>query len=71
VPRPDPIKLIFKIERDTKNKVRFEEVIPIGENKAGEPVPKDKAVVEKLYVSKKELKRMGNPELLYVTIESP
>lgn len=64
---------MFELDRDTKNKVRFSEVAPVGEGKerGGTPVPKDKAVVEKLYVSKAWLKKHGNPDLLHVTIQAP
>jgi hypothetical protein len=69
--KADPIQLIFQIERETKSKVRFQEMHPVEGNKVPTPVPKEKAVVEKLYVSKKDLKKMGNPDTLHVTIEAP
>ena len=62
-----PIRLWFQKETDTKNKIRFEEV----EEGTNKPVLKDKAAVEKLYISKKELKKRGFPETAIVTIEFP
>lgn len=69
--KPEPVTLIFQTERDTKTKIRFQEMSPTDGKKAPSPVPKDKAVVEKLYVSKTFLKKWGNPETLHVTIEAP
>ena len=72
VPKPDPVHLIFNVERETKTKIRFQEMDPVSNtNKNPGPTPKDRAVVEKLYVSKAQLKKMGNPETLLVTLEAP
>lgn len=46
----------FTKERDTKNKVRFQE-------------DEEPFAIDKLYVSKKFLKELGDPENLKVTIE--
>jgi len=47
----------FKKERETKNKVRYEE-------------EGDSPVIDKLYVSKTSVKELGDPEELTVTIEA-
>lgn len=65
-----PAVLTFIVERDTKNKVRLEEIV-------GELVPdeepkiahKDAAVAEKLYISKKQMKVWGDIKGLKVTLE--
>lgn len=69
--QPKPISLIFSVDRDTKTKVRFSEMDQVEGRAQPQPTPKDKAVVEKLYVSKKTLKEMGNPDTLHVTIQAP
>lgn len=72
MPQPDPIELVFRFDTETKNKIRFQEVYPITASRhAGEPVHKDAAVVDKLYVSKKALKKMGNPDTLKVQLLAP
>lgn len=45
-------------DRSTANTVRFEEVVP----------PGDQEAVGYLYVKKKALSRIGNPKLIQVTI---
>lgn len=71
MPKPDPVKLIFTTERETKSKIRLQEMQPVEGNKAPQPQPKEKAIVEKLYVSKSLMRKWGNPETLHVTIEAP
>lgn len=71
MPKPEAIHLVFQIERDTKNKVRFQEMTQTDGSKAPQPVAKDKAVVEKLYIAKSVLKKNGDPETAHVTIEFP
>lgn len=71
LPKPAPVELIFQMERETRNKIRFSEMSPVEGGKSSQPVPKDKAVVDKLYISKAQLKKMGNPEILHVTISAP
>lgn len=52
-----PIDLIFERERETKNKVRFQE-----------QGKKEELITDKLYVTKKALKSMGDPTTLHVNI---
>lgn len=52
------LELTFQEERETKNKVRFQE--------QGD---KDDFAVDKLYVSKASLEKIGNPKTLKVTIK--
>lgn len=52
-----PVVATFKFERETKNKVRFEEV-------------SEEPVIDKLYVSKKAVAELGDPKELTVTIEA-
>lgn len=59
---PDPIVLFFQVEQPTKNKVRFAEQPPL-DNPEAEPA------VKWLYITKKRLKELGDPEGLRVTIE--
>lgn len=54
---PDSVEVLFTYEQDTKNKVRFAE-----EGLEG--------VIGTLYVSKRIMAKMGNPESLRVTIAS-
>lgn len=61
MPKAQAIQLVFEKERDTKNKVRFQE-----QNDG-----KTEMAVDKLYVSKKRLKAMGDPDILHVHIEAP
>lgn len=65
-----PLVVVMSVERDTKNKIRFQEVDAEGGGKTAQPVTKDKAVLEKLYISKKALKKLGEPGSLRVTIEA-
>ena len=53
-----PVVAKFKKERETKNKVRYEEV------------DTDAPVIDKLYVSKASVKELGDPEELTVSIEA-
>lgn len=68
---PKPIQLIFQLEQETKNKIRFQEMDAAKDGKPASPTVKDNAVVEKLYISKKTLKKMGDPDVLHVTIAAP
>lgn len=52
------LQIEFEKERETKNKVRYEEVA------------KENPVIDKLYVSKTHVEELGNPETLSVTIEA-
>ena len=52
-------ELIFKLEKETKNTVRFQEA----ERPDGPPV------VGALYLQKYALKQMGSPDTLAVTIK--
>ena len=62
MPKAEPINLVFEKERETKNKVRFQEANI--DTKKG-------PVVDKLYVSKAALKKMGDPDILHVHIQAP
>jgi hypothetical protein len=59
--KPTHLDLVFVKDRDTKNKVRF------GEKIEG----KEEPAVQWLYVTKKRLKAMGDPDMLHVHIEGP
>lgn len=69
--KPEPVKLVFVEERKTKNKVRFQEMDPPEGKADAKPTTKDRAAVEKLYVSQALLKKLGEPDTLHVTIEVP
>jgi hypothetical protein len=73
VPQPKPITLVFeKAPRETKNKLIFEEakVGPDG-NPVKERPGEDKPVVGMLYVHRKVIKGLGEPDILHVTIQAP
>ena len=53
------IEIKFKRERETKNAVRFQEVVADD---------RERGVVGTLYVLKSDLQTIGNPEELSVTI---
>jgi hypothetical protein len=53
------IEIKFERERETKNAVRFAEVVADG---------RERGVVGTLYVLKSDLQTIGNPESLSVTI---
>ena len=53
-----PVTRTFRVERETKNKVLFQEVSANGKPEA----------IGALYVSKAALKTLGDPETLEVTL---
>ena len=61
------LNLRFKLERETKNTVRYEEV---EENGGGETQPKDVPVLRTLYIAKHALGG-GRPTVIRVTISLP
>jgi len=73
VPQPKPITLVFeKHTRDTKNKLIFEEATNGPDGKPVKERPaEDKPVVGMLYVHKKVIKGLGDPDILHVTIQAP
>jgi hypothetical protein len=54
-----PVTVRFQKDRDTKNTVRYAEIVEEG----------DPAVVGTLYLQKHAVKALDNPESLVVTIE--
>jgi hypothetical protein len=51
----------FEHEKDTKNAVRFQEVLEAG---------RERGVVGNIYVLKSDLAMIGNPQKLVVTIDA-
>ena len=69
--KPEAIVLDFTYEKDTPNKKRFQELEPADGGKLRKPAAKGDAIIEKIYISKKLLKDMGDPDMLTVTISAP
>jgi hypothetical protein len=61
------VTLLFARERETLNNIRFYESTRRG-LMAPERVRRDQDIVGPLYVSKRAVARLGDPDLLYVTI---
>jgi hypothetical protein len=56
-----PLTVNFEHEKDTKNAVRFSEVVEAG---------RERGVVGNIYVLKSDLAKIGNPQKLTVTIDA-
>lgn len=55
----DSINVSFETEKETKNAIRFTEVLEDG---------RERGIVGSLYVLKSELEELGNPSNIIVTI---
>ena len=55
----DSLNVSFTKEKETKNAVRFQEQVEEG---------RDRGVVGSIYVLKKDLEELGNPNAIIVTI---
>lgn len=59
---PSQLTVLFRKDRETKNTVKFEEVVASG---------RERGVVGSIYILKSDLEKIGSPIEIMVTINQP